>query len=84
MAEKVVLCYKCKIRQMLCENCPKVTPTVENSEYFKSDPLQENQPPAQLVPSAQDHPDCESRQVTLALTEEARVRNSSDRFLRFV
>ena len=30
-AEKVVLCYRCKTRHMLGENCPVVTPTTEDS-----------------------------------------------------
>ena len=30
-AEKVVLCYRCKIRHMLGENCPVVTPAQEDS-----------------------------------------------------
>lgn len=67
---------------MLCENCAKVTPTVENSDVLlieQSDPPREIQLPTGLVPSAQDHPDGESRQVTPAPTEKAGVRNSSDR-----
>ena len=30
-AEKVVLCYRCKTRHMLGENCPVATPTTEDS-----------------------------------------------------
>ena len=30
-AEKVVLCYRCKTRHMLGENCPAVTPTTTDS-----------------------------------------------------
>ena len=30
-AEKVVMCYRCKTRHMLGENCPVVTPTQEDS-----------------------------------------------------
>ena len=30
-AEKVVLCYRCKTRQMLVENCPVVSPTTKDS-----------------------------------------------------
>ena len=29
--EKVVLCYKCKTRHMLCEGCLEATPTPEDS-----------------------------------------------------
>ena len=29
-AEKVVLCYRCKTRHMLGENCPVATPTPED------------------------------------------------------
>ena len=30
-AEKVVLCYRCKTRHMLCENCSEATPTPQDS-----------------------------------------------------
>ena len=47
-AEKVVLCYRCKTRHMLGENCPVATPITEDcgmSLNEKSDTLGENLAP---------------------------------------
>ena len=44
--EKVVLCYKCKTRDILGENCLIATPTLEDSGFpltEQCDPPQENQ-----------------------------------------
>ena len=44
-AEKVVLCYRCKTRHMLGENCPVATPTNEDSAISlneQSDTLSQN------------------------------------------
>ena len=37
LAEKVVLCYRCKTRHMLGENCPAATPTLEGSDKSNSE-----------------------------------------------
>ena len=47
-AEKEVLCYRCKTRHMLGENCPVATPITEDSGMSlneKSDTLGENLAP---------------------------------------
>ena len=49
-AEKVVLCYRCKTRDKLGENCPVATPTTEDSSMplnEQSDTLGENVAPVQ-------------------------------------
>ena len=45
-AEKVVLCYRCKTRHMLGENCPVAAPTSEDSGMYlneQGDTLSQNQ-----------------------------------------
>ena len=64
-AEKVVLCYRCKTRHMLGENCPVATPTNEDSAISlnkQSDTLSQNQMSIQPDPSAEILPCAESLQ----------------------
>ena len=64
-AEKVVLCYRCKTRHMLGENCPVATPTNEDSGMSsneQSDTLSQNQFLIQPDPSAEILPCTESLQ----------------------
>ena len=53
-AEKVVLCYRCKTRHMLGENCPVVTPIAKDSSMSlaeQSDIPGESTAPVQLESS---------------------------------
>ena len=65
IAEKVVLCYRCKTWHMLGENCPVATPTTEDSGMplnELSDTVSQNQNPIQPDPSAEILPCVESLQ----------------------
>ena len=47
-AERVVLCYRCKTRHMLGENCPVAPPTLEGSDISHSEQSETPQdPPAE-------------------------------------
>ena len=62
-AEKVVLCYRCKTRHMLGENCPVVTPTTEDSSMSlaeQSDAAVESAAPVQPESSVKTQPSTES------------------------
>ena len=58
-AEKVVLCYRCKTRHMLGENCPVASPTPEGSDMSHSEQSE----------TPQDPPSAESQQESLPVDE---------------
>ena len=79
-AEKVVLCYRCKTRHMLGENCPVATPTTEDSSLplaEQSDTPGENVAPVQPESSVETQPSTESQQTSSPTREEAREGDSS-------
>ena len=71
--EKVVLCYRCKTRIMLGENCNVVIPTTEDSGMYFTEQIgtpPPNQNPVQPDPSAEIHPCGEFPQQSSALSKE--------------
>ena len=77
-AEKVVLCYRCKIRHMLGENCPVITPTQKDSSMSfteQSATPSQNPSPAQPDHSAKILPCVESLQQPYAPTKDV-IRGS--------
>ena len=69
--EKEVLCYRCKTRHMLGENCTVATPTTEDSGMSlneQSDTPGENLAPVRPESSVETQPSAESQQ-TSSLTE---------------
>ena len=79
-AEKVVLCYSCKTRDMLGENCPVAIPTTEDSvmpSNEQSDTPGENVAPVQPEYSVETQPSVESQQTSSPTRGEAREGNSS-------
>ena len=78
--ENVVLCYTCKTRQMLGENCYVATPTTEDSGMSlneQSDTLGENLAPVQPESSAETQPSAESQQTSSPTRGKAREGDSS-------
>ena len=79
-AEKVVLCYRCKTRHMLGENCPVATPTIEDSSMSlneQSDTPGENVTPVQPKPFVETQSSAESQQTSSPTRVEAREGDSS-------
>ena len=79
-AEKVVLCYRCKTRHMLGENCPVVTPTAEDSGMSlaeQSDAAFGGAAPAQQESSVEIQPSAESQQASSPISEGAEEGDSS-------
>ena len=69
-AEKVVLCYRCKTRHMLGENCPLATSTREapDMSYIEqSDTPRESLAPEQSESSVEVQPSIESQQESLPI-----------------
>ena len=80
-AEKVVLCYRCKTRHMLGENCPVVTPTTEDSGMSlaeQSDATVGGTVPAQQESSVEIQPSAESQQASSPISEGAKEGDSSE------
>ena len=80
-AEKVVLCYRCKTRHMLGENCPVVTPTTEDSGMSlaeQSDATVGGTVPAQQESSVDIQPSAESQQASSPISEGAEEGDSSE------
>ena len=80
-AEKVVLCYRCKTRHMLGENCPVVTPTTEDSGMSlaeQSDATVGGTVPAQQESSVEIQPSAESQQASSPISEGAEEGDSSE------
>ena len=73
-AEKVVLCYRCKTRQMLVENCPVVSPTTKDSSMSlaeQSDIPGESAAPVQLESSVETQPSTEFQRTPSSTQEGA-------------
>ena len=80
-AEKVVLCYRCKTRHMLGENCPVVTPNTEDSGMslaVQSDATVGGAVPAQQESSVEIQPSAESQQASSPISEGAEEGDSSE------
>ena len=78
-AKKVVLCYRCKTRHMLGENCPVATPIIEDSSMSlneQSDTPGENVAPVQPGPSFETQPSTESQQTSSPTRGKAREGDS--------
>ena len=79
-AEKVVLCYRCKTRHMLGENCPVVTPAQEDSSMSlpeQSGATVGGAVPVQQESSVEIQPLAESQQASSPISEEAEEGDSS-------
>ena len=79
-AEKVVLCYRCKTRHMLGENCPVATPTAEDSGMSfaeQSDATVGGAAPVQQESSVEIQPSAESQQTSSPISEGAEEGDSS-------
>ena len=79
-AEKVVLCYRCKTRHMLGENCSVATPITEDSSMSlaeQSDTPSQNAAPVQPESSVETQPSTESQQTPSPTLEGAREGDSS-------
>ena len=77
-AEKVVLCYRCKTRHMLGENCPVVTPTSEDSSMSLTEQsVAEGSAPVQPESSDETQQSAESQQTSTPTQEEAEEEESS-------
>ena len=80
-AEKVVLCYRCKTRHMLGENCPVATPTAEDSGMSfaeQSDATVGGAAPVQQESSVEIQPSAESQQASSSISEGAEEGHSSE------
>ena len=78
-AEKVVLCYRCKTRHMLGENCPVVTPTTEDSSMSlaeQSVATVGSAAPVQPESSFKTQISNESQQTSSPIREEAEEGDS--------
>ena len=65
LAEKVVLCYSCKTRHMLGENCPVASPTPEGSDMSyteQSETSWDSKTPEKTDPFVGNQPSAEFRQ----------------------
>ena len=79
-AEKVVLCYRCKTRHMLGENCPVATPTTEDSSMSlaeQSGATIERAAPVQQESSVKTQLSAESEQTSSPIQGEAVEGDSS-------
>ena len=79
-AEKVVLCYRCKTRHMLGENCPVATPTTEDSSMSLAEQSCATIEGAALVhpeSSVKTQPSAGSQQTSSPIQEEAEEGDSS-------
>ena len=80
-AEKVVLCYRCKTRHMLGENCPVATPTAEHSDMSfaeQSVATVGGAAPVQQESSVEIQPSAESQQASSPISEGAEDGDSSE------
>ena len=75
-AEKVVLCYRCKTRHMLGENCPVASPTPEGSDMSSSEQNETSRGPPSAG-SQQESSASEERSDGCSLTEESGDDSSS-------
>ena len=80
-AEKVVLCYKCKTRHMLGENCPVATPAQEDSSMSLTEQSGDTvggAAPVQQEPSVEIQPSAESQQTSSPSNEGSEEEDSSE------
>ena len=80
LAKKVVLCYRCKTRDKLGENCPEASPTTEDSSMSlieQSNTPKEDQAPVQPESSAEALLPAESQQTSSPTQEEVGKGDSS-------
>ena len=80
-AEKVVLCYKCKTRHMLGENCPVATPAQEDSSMSLTEQSGDTvggTAPVQQEPSVEIQPSAESQQTSSPSNEGSEEEDSSE------
>ena len=75
--EKVVLCYRCKTRHMLGENCPVATPTPEGSDMSCSEQNETSQDPPSAG-SQQKSSDSEERGDGSSSAEESGGDSTSE------
>ena len=75
-AEKVVLCYRCKTRHMLGENCPVVTPATEDSNMSLAE-QSDSAAPVQPEFSIKTQYSTESRQTSSPIQERGEEGDSS-------
>ena len=79
-AEKVVLCYRCKTRHMLGENCPVATPTTEDCSMFlaeQSGATVGSAAPVQQESSVENQSSADSQQTSSPIQGEAVEGDSS-------
>ena len=77
-AEKVVLCYRCKTRHMLGENCPVATPTSEDSSMSLTEQsTAERSAPVQPESPIVTQHSTESQQTSSPIHERAEEGGSS-------
>ena len=79
-AEKVVLCYRCKTRHMLGENCPVVSPTPEGSDMSnieQSEARRDSLAPEKHDSSVETQSSAESQQELSPVEERTDGENSS-------
>ena len=79
-AEKVVLWYRCKSRNMLGENCPVASPTPEGSVMScteQSGTPQDSMTPEKPDPSVENQLSVESRHESSSTKERTDGKNSS-------
>ena len=73
-----MLCYRCKTRHTLGENCPVVTPTREDSDMSLTEQsAAERSAPVQPESSMETQHSTESRQTSSSIQEEAEEGDSS-------
>ena len=80
-AEKVVLCYKCKTRHMLGENCPVATPAQEDSSMSlteQSGNTVRGTAPVQQEFSVEIQPSAESQQASSPSNEGGEEEDTSE------
>ena len=76
-AEKVVLCYRCKTRHMLDENCLVVSPTPEGSDMSCTEQSETPRDPERTDPSAENQPPAESQEESPLIDKGPEKGNSS-------
>ena len=73
----MVLCYRCKTRHMLGENCPVVSPTPEGSDMSCTEQSGTPRDPERIDPSTKHEPSAESQQESTPIEERLENGNSS-------
>ena len=68
-AEKMLLCYRCKTRHMLGENCPVVSPSPEGSDMSCTEQSGTPRDPERIDPFTENQPSAESQQESTPIEE---------------